>query len=135
VIVTLGLLLAAFVAVWRVPARHRFAIWVLLIIAIVFPWRSFQTHTHWESVQWIPFVSPPIRARDIVGNAALYVPFSMFYLQRFRGTAFGCIGWAFLLAFATEASQLFSHGRFPSVQDVLMNTIGAAIGVIIANKR
>jgi glycopeptide antibiotics resistance protein len=132
VIVTLGILLAAFLAVWRVPAHHRFPVWVLVIIAIVFPWGTLQGHTHWQSIQWIPFVSPPVRARDIIGNAALYVPFALFYMQRFRGTAAGCIGWAMLLSLATEGAQIYSHGRFPSVQDVLMNTIGAAIGVVVA---
>lgn len=129
---TLGILLAAAVAVWLVPPRHRFAVWLLVIVAIVTPWRSFQGHTHWESVQWIPFVSPPIRARDIIGNAALYVPFGLFFTQRFRGPVLICIGSAFLLSLATEASQLYSHARFPSVQDVLMNTLGAAIGVVAA---
>ena len=131
-IVTLGILLIAFAAVWRVPSRHRFAVWLLVVLAIVTPWRSFQNHTHWDSVQWIPFVSPPIRARDIVGNVALYVPFGLFYIQRFGGSAFVCVGLAFLLSLTTEASQLYSHSRFPSVQDVLTNTIGAALGVVAA---
>jgi glycopeptide antibiotics resistance protein len=132
VFVTLGILIAATVAVWRVPPRHRFAVWLIVILAIVLPWRSFQNHTHWDSVQWIPFVSPPIRVRDIVGNIALYVPFALFYRQQFRGSALVCIGWAFLLSLTTEASQLYSHSRFPSVQDVLMNTIGATVGVVAA---
>ena len=32
------------------------------------------------------------------------------------------------LALATEASQLFSHGRFPSVTDLTCNVLGAWLG-------
>jgi glycopeptide antibiotics resistance protein len=112
--------------------RHGFALWLLVIIVIVFPWRSLQDHTHWNSVQWIPFVSPPIRARDIIGNVVLYMPFGLLYMQRGRRSALAGVSWACLLSLATEASQLYSHGRFPSVQDVVMNVTGAALGVAAA---
>jgi glycopeptide antibiotics resistance protein len=134
VLVTVGLLVVAAAAVWCVPVRHRFAVWVLVIIAIVFPWRTLQNHSHWQGVQWIPFVSPPIRARDIVGNAVLYVPFALFYRQRFGGTALRCIALAFLLSLATEISQVYSHGRVTSMQDVVMNTLGAVIGLVVARR-
>jgi glycopeptide antibiotics resistance protein len=120
---------------WRIAPRHRLALWVLIIIVIVFPWWSLQNHTHWQSVQWVPFVSPPIRLRDIIGNIALYVPFGWFYIRRDRASPLACVGWAFLLSLATELSQIYSHGRFPSVQDLLMNVIGAVIGVFVAQSR
>lgn len=116
--------------------RHRLALWVVLIVFIVFPWESLQNHAHWDSVQWIPFVSPPVRIRDIVGNIALYLPFAWFYMRRSSGSsATACLLLASALSLSTEASQLFSHGRFPSVQDVLTNVTGAAVGVVLARTR
>ena len=115
--------------------RHRLALWVLVIIFIVFPWRSLENHTHWDSIQWIPFVSPPVRVRDIVGNIALYGPFGWFYMRRAGASALVCVLWAVALSLATEASQLFTHNRFPSVQDLLTNVAGAAIGVALARSR
>jgi glycopeptide antibiotics resistance protein len=111
--------------------RHRLALWVLVIIFIVFPWRSLQNHSHLDSVQWVPFVSPPVRVRDIVGNIALYIPFGWFYMRRDGASATACMLSALVLSFATEASQLFTHNRFPSVQDLLMNVAGAVIGVAV----
>ena len=34
------------------------------------------------------------------------------------------------LALTTEATQVFSHGRFPSMTDVVMNSIGAGLGAM-----
>ena len=44
-----------------------------LIVAAVFPWREFQSHSHWAKVRWIPF-SPPLGFRDIAVNVALFMP-------------------------------------------------------------
>jgi hypothetical protein len=76
---TIGLLLVGGVAVWLVPARYRFGVWLVLILVAVTPWRTFQDHAHWNRVRWMPFVSPPVRIGDIVGNIMLYVPFGLFY--------------------------------------------------------
>jgi glycopeptide antibiotics resistance protein len=95
--------------------------------------RAPQDHPHWNRARWIPYVSPPVRARDIAGNFALYVPFGFLYARGrpipavfLRGLAY-----AVLLSTGTEFTQLFSHQRFPSVQDVLMNVLGAAGGMAI----
>ena len=42
------------------------------------------------------------------------------------------VAWAaaygFVLSLVTELTQVFSHGRFPTTNDLVMNTAGAAIG-------
>ena len=43
--------------------------------------------------------------------------------------------WAIALSISTEASQIYSHGRFPSATDVLTNVIGAGLGVVLAKAR
>lgn len=134
---TIALLVIGCVAVWLAPARYRLAVWVIVIIAVVTPWRTFQDHAHWSRVRWVPFVSPPVRVGDIVGNILLYVPFGLLYARRRQKHA--VLGWAvrhaLLLSGSTEFTQLFSHGRFPSVQDILMNVIGAVAGITIARLR
>ena len=110
--------------------------WVAIILAIVVPWGDFQGHTHWAKVAWIPFVSPPVKLIDIVGNIALYLPFG--YLAR---KAFGASvptwaigGMGMVLAIATEGTQLYSHWRFPSATDVTANLMGCLIGASLAGR-
>ena len=104
-----------------------------MIVVVVVPWWSFQNHSHWARIRWMPFISPPVRPGDIMGNVLLYVPFGYFAYSnsRHRGRLAG-VGGAALLSCMTEFTQVFSHGRFPSVQDVLMNVVGGAIGVALA---
>jgi len=129
---TIGILIIGCVAIWIMPARYRLAVWIVVILAVVTPWRTFQDHADWTRVRWVPFVSPPIRVRDIVGNVALYVPFGMFCARRFGPDGLvSSIFCALLLSFGTETTQLFSHNRFPSFQDLLLNVIGSATGTFI----
>jgi glycopeptide antibiotics resistance protein len=130
---TFALFLAGSLVVWILPARYRLAGWVIVIIAMVTPWWGLQDHTHWERMRWVPFVSPPVRIRDIAGNIALYVPFGFLYFRRWRAASMQAgVSYALLLSSVTEFSQLFSHGRYPSVQDVLMNVLGASLGIALA---
>lgn len=104
----------------------------------VVPWTTWQDHSHWPRVGWIPFASPPVRARDILINTLLYVPFGMF-CRRASGRpltmSWGWIaGLALALSIATEATQIYSHGRFPSATDVATNVVGALIGGWIARR-
>jgi hypothetical protein len=48
--------------------RLLFLIWTVVVLAVVVPWSSFQMHSHWQDVGWVPFVSPPIRLRDVVNR-------------------------------------------------------------------
>lgn len=130
---TLGLLIIGSAIVWLLPARFRFAAWMIVIMAAVVPWRAPQDHPHWDRVRWIPYVSPPVRARDIAGNFALYVPFGLLYARGrpIPAVYLRALAYAVLLSIGTEFTQLFSHHRFPSVQDVLMNVLGAVGGIAI----
>ena len=104
-----------------------------LIFYFVLPWRSYQDHSHWQRVQWVPFASPPVRLRDVIGNILLYVPFGFYTTAsiRRRGVWKWGMGCALALALATELTQVYSHRRFPSMQDVLMNCLGAALGIAV----
>ncbi|MDP2321694.1 MAG: hypothetical protein Q8O42_20425, partial [Acidobacteriota bacterium] len=45
--------------------RSMLVLWILVILWMVVPWRGFQDHLHWGSVQWIPFVF--IRVKTLGG--------------------------------------------------------------------
>jgi glycopeptide antibiotics resistance protein len=130
---TLGLLLLGSVVVWLLPARYRFWAWIVVIAAVVTPWRGLQDHGHWSRVRWVPFISPPVRIRDILGNVMLYVPYGFLHAKRRQTPSALWVGatQAALLSVCTEFTQVFSHDRFPSVQDVLMNVVGAVIGMAL----
>jgi glycopeptide antibiotics resistance protein len=127
---------AANARVWRTLSyRFRLFAWILLICVAVVPWTDLQNHSHWARVQWIPFVTPPIKLVDIVINVALYVPFGYWFVRwagrRRAGLAVISAG---VLSLVTEWTQLYSHSRFPSLTDVTCNVIGALIGVWFAQQ-
>lgn len=118
-------------------ARIAFGLWLAAIVAATVPWTDFVGHAHWQKVQWIPFVSPPVSLVDIVVNILLYVPFGYGCIRAsaFRGRAWHAVAMAALLSLAIESSQLYSHSRFPSLQDIVCNVAGAWLGAIWAGRQ
>lgn len=117
-------------------ARVALALWIGVILFVVTPWYGIRDHSHWANVQWIPFVSPPVRLRDIVANTLFYVPFGYFYVRAMRrGEVWHAVATALLLSAMTELTQVYSHGRFPSTTDLLCNSTGAYFGAIWAARR
>ena len=118
----------------RIVIGFAWVVWTAVILAIVVPWNGFLDHTHWGKVGWIPFISPPIKIRDIVANVLLYLPFG--YLgRRSIGGRLGTssvVVLAALLSFGSEATQLYSHWRFPSATDFTCNVLGAVSGTYFA---
>jgi glycopeptide antibiotics resistance protein len=112
--------------------RIRLGLWCLVILAATVPWTDLVDHTHWNKVQWVPFRSPPIKLFDVAVNVLLYLPFGYQLRRAFpnRVRAWQAAALAGFLSFAIEASQLYSHSRFPSVQDFLCNVVGAWLGAI-----
>lgn len=123
---------------WRSSraARVGFVAWLGVIVLVVVPWSTFQNHSHWAGVRWLPFVSPPFKILDIVANTLFYLPFG--YLMR-RGFSTrsrqDAVIAAFCLSALTELTQVYSHGRFPSTTDLACNTLGAYLGAIWADSR
>lgn len=118
----------------RMPSASRlfFVCSSATIIGLTLPWSDWQNHTHWATVQWIPFVTPPVRAADIAENVLLYVPYGIFYPHTtLRRRWSSIILTALALSCITEWTQLYSHSRFPSLTDVTCNGIGAALGAAL----
>ena len=92
----------------------------------------FVGHIEGHRIHWVPF-SRPLRPFDIIANILLYVPLGYFDVRRRATSAIGVATmWGLALSIVTEATQLFSHGRFPSATDVVCNTVGAALGAVLA---
>lgn len=102
------------------------ALSTLLIVALVVPWSSLQDHAHWASVRWIPLV-PPLTPLDTLLNVLLYVPFGAAFAARSRSWK-TILPAALVLSLLTECTQVYSHGRIPSMTDVLANGTGALLG-------
>lgn len=111
---------------WRL--RVAFVLWIGFLLFIVVPWYRWQDHAHWTRVQWLPFLTPPLRVRDIVANTLVYVPFGLLFTRAIRPSVWAAVSAAFLLSLLTEWTQVYSHGRFPSSTDLLCNTLGAWVG-------
>lgn len=107
-----------------------FVAWWAVIMAATVPWTDLVGHTHWGKVQWLPFLSPPVKMFDVLVNVLLYMPFGYAWLRVswLRTRLWQAAALAFVLSVAVEWTQLYSHSRFPSVQDVLCDVSGAWIG-------
>ena len=122
---------------FRPPAARVLAIgFGLVAFAADWPWGDLQNHTHWAKVAWIPFVSPPVRPFDVLQNVLLFAPFGWFVALSSDHSRRGAVARAALLtlliAFAGEASQLYSHSRFPSATDLTCNVVGATVAALAA---
>jgi glycopeptide antibiotics resistance protein len=110
--------------------------WLLLVLVVTVPWASYVEHPHWSHVVWVPF-SGPFRPFDIVLNVVLYMPLGFLLARRGRPW-WGDLALAGLLALAVstgvELSQVWSHARFPSATDVVMNVTGALLGVVLGRR-
>jgi glycopeptide antibiotics resistance protein len=115
-------------------ARIAFALWVGVILFIVVPWYRIQDHSHWARVGLVPFMTPEVRVRDVIANTFLYVPFGYLYYRVVDRHAGRAVIAACLLSLATELTQVYSHGRFPSATDLFSNTVGGWLGAVWAQR-
>ena len=77
--------------------------------------------------------------RDAIANFFLYIPLGFAY-AKVRGGAgvtliFESVSVGLLLSVTCELYQVFSPVRFPSMTDVLTNSLGALVGAKIGSKR
>lgn len=93
---------------------------------------SFVGHSHWQLVEWVPFTGG-IRPFDIVANVALFVPlgWGIAWRQSRPLVARAVLAGA-VLSIAIELFQVYCHGHFPTMTDVLTNTCGTWLGARIA---
>jgi glycopeptide antibiotics resistance protein len=104
---------------------------LFLIIAGTFPW-DLQDHPHWFKIAWLPFVTGIVRPLDLLANAALYFPLGFFMPVRSRrARVAAAAGLAVVTSGMLEFGQVWSHQRFPSATDLVMNVIGSIAGAAV----
>jgi glycopeptide antibiotics resistance protein len=107
----------------------------LVALVIIVPWGDFQGHAHWDEVGWIPFVSWPVRNRDIVVNFLLCAPLGIASALYFRSRLLAAGLIAFVVSLFGEWLQVYSHSRFPSATDLLCNVAGAVVAALVVRWR
>jgi glycopeptide antibiotics resistance protein len=115
-------------------ARIRLLLWTAFIAFATVPWQDVQTHSHWSRVQWIPFVTPPVKLGDVLLNLAFYAPFGYWFARQSGGNRpwARAVWYALALSLITEWTQLYSHSRFTSLTDTTCNVLGTLLGSRIA---
>ena len=108
---------------------------VVVIVLATAPW-DLRDHAHVYKVSWIPFLSGIVRPLDLLANFALYFPLGYLFPRRGRAgrLAAACVA-ALSLSLLMETTQVWSHVRFPSATDLLMNVVGCATGAMISTRR
>jgi glycopeptide antibiotics resistance protein len=112
-----------------VVSRLAFVVWLGIWVWIAAPWRSFRPTPSFRFVEVIPFAIPGARTQIL--NLLAFVPLGFLGVR---------LGWrpgtillvAAGLSGATEFLQLFSATRYPSTTDLILNTVGALVGMSIA---
>lgn len=89
---------------------------------------SYARGSNWF-IHWFYFLG------NICGNIILFIPFSFIVIQFFRITNFFTIlGLALLLSLSIEVTQYFTGLGVADVDDVILNTAGAAIGFYLCRR-
>ena len=89
-------------------------------------WRALDVFARHDATSWITFARV-----EAAANVALFVPMGMFpallLAKRFWWVGI-VVGFAATVAIETYQATVLSATRFADPQDVMMNTLGAAIG-------
>ena len=107
---------------------------IALVLVAGFPWGDLQDHSHWSKIGWVPFVSAPIKLRDMALNALLCAPIGGLCGRLFRRPLLMAFGLSLALSVTAEWSQVFSHNRFPSATDVTCNVAGAVLAAVLSRR-
>jgi len=108
---------------------------VPILLLTTWPFRPFVGHSHWAAVEWMPFTQKQAPL-DFVLNTLLFVPLGVAVAWRARSGGIGratVVG--LLVALLVETYQIFTHTAFPTLADVLANTLGAWGGAVIWSQR
>jgi uncharacterized membrane protein YdcZ (DUF606 family) len=108
---------------------------VALVVVATLP-HDWQDHSHWARVNWWPFLTGVVRPRDLFLNVLLFVPLGIALQWRKPHDARrSALVVAALLSASMELTQVWSHDRFPSATDVVMNVAGCILGAHLLLRR
>ena len=117
----------------------RALLWISIAAAVgamTLPLSAFTSHPYWERIVWIPFSDPRGGLLDDVENVVLFAPLGFFLAGQWRNRPF-VIGRVLICGAALSACgefyQVFCPIRYPSVTDVMNNSLGAFLGALAGN--
>ena len=119
---------------YKSPSGLRIAlliVWGLAWVGFGIPWTGMTNHAHWGVIRWS--LIPPRRSIvDAILNFAFYIPLGMLGPRFQRAGVIIAIGFA--CSITTELIQVFSHTRTPTLLDVVVNTAGTIVGVVLQSR-
>lgn len=112
-----------------------FAIYLLLLTwIIVFKFHLDITSLKYiRSINLIPFKANPIvnGMRETLINLLLFVPLGMYLKFIFKNNKFSSVSIIILLTIGFEILQYILHIGVSDITDIIMNTLGGIIGIIL----
>jgi VanZ family protein len=103
-------------------------LWIVGWAAFGLPWTGISARP--RHVNLVRFRRSAYRRRDLPLNFAYYIPLGIIGLGLGWASPL-VLGAATALSAATEAIQVFSLYRYPSITDVILNVGGAAAGIAL----
>ena len=86
----------------------------------------------WSTVNLIPYSNFDLV--EVLLNILFFIPFSLYIKMLYpKSSGFRAIIFAFILSLIYESIQYVLTIGFPDITDLIDNTVGAIIGVIIVN--
>ena len=91
-------------------------------------WRALRFFSSHESTRWLTY-----NRVEFLANVAMFVPIGIFFVLLFgRRLWFMSVISGVLLTLAIEFAQLFIPGRVSDVRDLVANSLGTVVGVLVA---
>ena len=91
-------------------------------------WRALQFFSSHESTRWLTYDRV-----EFLSNVAMFVPIGIFFVLLFgRRLWFMSVISGVLLTLTIEFAQRFIPGRISDVRDLVANSLGTAVGVLLA---
>lgn len=115
-------------------ARGLLVVYFLLLALIAF-WPTPVDRAAGSFLLWLGRVAPALNYTRVEfgANILLFIPFGLLVAQVLRARRYLAVALGFLASIGIELVQwLALPARTPSIYDVLANTIGAALGALIA---
>ena len=91
-------------------------------------WRLVTIFDQYAATRWLDFATV-----EFLANVAMFVPLGLFFVLLFgRGRWWLAILFGLALTVAIEFAQQFLPSRVPDPRDLVANSIGATLGVLVA---
>ena len=114
-----------------------FILYILLLIwIIVFKFRlNISSIKSIRSINLLPFKTNTLvnGIKETIINFLLFIPFGMYLKYFFKNHTFLNIGIIILTSFIFEVLQYVLHIGVSDITDIIMNTFGGLIGIILIN--